>query len=372
MSSTDIVQKLVRKDIRQMSAYQSASREQTISSGCWLNANEAGGNESLTVLLEHLNRYPDFQPQQVVENYARYAGVKPANVLVSRGADEGIELLIRSFCQAQHDSILICPPTYGMYRVSATAQGVNTISVPLTQEYQLDVESISTYKGQCKVIFVCAPNNPTGTKIKQQDIFTLLEVFKEDALVVVDEAYIEFCSAQTMAPFIAQHPNLVILRTLSKAFALAGLRCGFTLAHNNVLAMMKKIIAPYPLSQPVATLAANALTPANIAIMHTRVTDILARKQRTLALLKNQPWIEHILPSATNFVLFKTKKAKSLFDFLNRKGILIRNQSSQPTLDNCLRVSIGNEDEMKKFYCAVEEFNQVNLNQVSLLGSNKQ
>lgn len=206
---------------------------------------------------------------------ARYAEVKPEQVLVSRGADEGIELLIRAFCEPGEDAVLYCPPTYGMYSVSAETIGVECRTVPTLADWQLDLPGIEARLDDVKVVFVCSPNNPTGQIIDPQSMRDLLEMTRGKAIVVADEAYIEFCPQATLAGWLSDYPHLVVLRTLSKAFALAGLRCGFTLANAEVINVLLKVIAPYPLSTPVADIAAQALSAEGIAAMRQRVAQIL-------------------------------------------------------------------------------------------------
>lgn len=354
--SPSLIDKLVRKDVLNMVPYQSARREQAGGS-CWLNANEAGGNNELDISLSNLNRYPDFQPQQLINAYAEYAGVNNTQVLATRGADEGIEVLIRTFCQSTQDNIIICPPTYGMYAISAKGHAVNVTTVPLTNELQLDLPALSKNKDNTKLVFICSPNNPTGDVINKSDITSTLELFKDSALVVVDEAYIEFCPELSCAKLLNEYPNLVILRTLSKAFALAGLRCGFTLASNEVITMMSKIIAPYPISNPVSAIASKALTQ-NLTDMQQRV--VLTNKLNTEVsqFLTQQTWLERLFTSKTNYILFKADNSMALFNSLIEQGVLIRNQSSQLSLENCLRVSIGNANELDQFKSAVNTYNQ--------------
>lgn len=357
IQSQTICQKLVRQDVAEMTAYQSARRETTLNSNCWLNANEAGGNRKLQIALSQLNRYPDFQPQAVVQGYAKFANVNVDQVLATRGADEGIELLIRSFCESGKDNIVICPPTYGMYKVSAVSHNAGCNLAPLTADFQLNLPALAQHVGKCKLVFICSPNNPTANLINKSDIIRTLELFKNSALVVVDEAYIEFCEHQTVSELLNEHSNLVILRTLSKAFAYAGLRCGFTLASPEIIAVLSKIIAPYPLSQPVAEIAAMALTKQEIKIMRQRVEQSNVLKQQMIAFLQEQVWLEKIYDSSTNFILFKTQLSEQLFNSLANQGVLIRDQSSQPQLEHCLRLSIGTEEELNKFCQAVNQFN---------------
>jgi len=348
-----IANKLARKELIDMVPYQSARRLYASSGAMqgkiWLNANEASGPGIYQVNSDSINRYPDFQPENLIKAYSEYSAIVAENLLATRGADEGIELIIRTFCQAYQDSILICPPTYGMYAISAENHGANIIKVPLTSELSLDLPGLKAQVGKAKVVFLCSPGNPTGNLLSQQEIKTALEFFAESAIVVVDEAYIEFSPEQSVASWLKTYPHLVILRTLSKAFALAGLRCGFTLANKDVITMLSKVIAPYPISAPVADIASAALAPTGLEQMSIRVqeTDIL-RTQLT-AWLEAQSWCRQVFNSDANFVLFRCQSDELkdfIFNSLAEQGILIRDQSKQLNLTDCLRISIGSEREI--------------------------
>ncbi|HAS3482544.1 TPA: histidinol-phosphate transaminase, partial [Vibrio cholerae] len=258
------MEKLARQQIQALTPYLSARRIGG-SGDVWLNANESPFNNEYKTDFARLNRYSDCQPKAMIQAYANYAGVQPEQVLTSRGADEGIELLIRAFCEPNQDAILFCPPTYGMYAISAETFGVERKKVPLTTDWQLDLPSIEANLDRVKLVFVCSPNNPTGNLVKRADIIKLLEMTQDRAIVVMDEAYIDFCPEASTVDLLAQYPNLAILRTLSKAFALAGLRCGFTLANAELINVLLKVIAPYPVPVPVAEIAVQALSPAGLA-----------------------------------------------------------------------------------------------------------
>lgn len=339
----DTVSDLARKSVKEITPYASARR--SMSGGAiWLNANE---NALATEyqLSGEFNRYPACQPAALIQAYADYAGVDANQVLVSRGADEGIELLIRSFCEPQQDSITICPPTYGMYAISAQSQQVKANIVPLTADFQLDLPAIFDTKP--KLIFICSPNNPTGNIIPLGQIIAVLEQYKNTALVVVDEAYIEFIAQTSVAGLIGQYANLVILRTLSKAFALAGLRCGFTLARADVINGLKQMIAPYPLAEPVAQIACQALQPEAINRMQQNVALINKLRDEFIRFAANLDGIQRVWPSDANFVLLQVQNASSLVTALQQQGILVRNQSSQLGLSQVVRVSIGSATEMQ-------------------------
>jgi len=349
MSQTDIANKLARQELIDMVPYQSARRLQSggdaFNSKIWLNANEASGTGSYRLSGDCINRYPDFQPEPLLNAYSQYCQLPVDKILATRGADEGIELIIRTFCQAYRDNILICPPTYGMYAISAENHGAGVIKVPLVKN-KLDLDGLANQVGKVKVVFLCSPGNPTGNLIPQEQLKAAINLFKDSAIVVVDEAYIEFSPEQTAAGWIKDYENLVVLRTLSKAFALAGLRCGFTLANPQIIALLTKVIAPYPVPVPVADIATNALNKEGLAAMSTRVQEVKLLREKLGQWLTSQPWCEKVYDTDANFVLFKAKEKDRLFNSLAEQGILIRDQSRQLQLEGCLRISIGSESEL--------------------------
>ncbi|MGB1261710.1 MAG: histidinol-phosphate transaminase [Cognaticolwellia sp.] len=357
-----IANKLARKELRTMVPYQSA-RRLFASSGAqpnkvWLNANEAPGVGNYQVNSDSINRYPDFQPENLLSAYSEYCSLAPENILATRGADEGIELIIRTFCQAYQDSILICPPTYGMYAISAENHGADIIKVPLTRELSLDLAGLKAQVGRAKVVFLCSPGNPTGNLLSAQDIEAALALFADSAIVVVDEAYIEFSPEQSVVNWLARYPQLVVLRTLSKAFALAGLRCGFTLANKDIIAMLSKVIAPYPISAPVADIASSALAQTGVATMQARVQETTTLRQQLATWLAQQAWCRQVFSSDANFVLFRCQNEAVkdfIFSSLVEKDILIRDQSKQQNLADCLRISIGSASELALLQQTIED-----------------
>ena len=341
------IEELARKNVRELTPYQSARRLGG-KGDVWLNANEFPTAVPFDLSQNALNRYPECQPKAVIDNYAQYAGVKPEQVLVSRGADEGIELLIRAFCEPGQDAVLFCPPTYGMYSVSAETFGVEYRTVLARENWQLDLQGIADKLDGVKLVYVCSPNNPTGQIINPQDLRSLLEMTRGKALVIADEAYIEFCPQATLAGWLSEYPHLVILRTLSKAFALAGLRCGFTLANEDVIALLMKVIAPYPLSTPVADIAAQALSPQGIAAMRERVAQIVAERAYLVKALRDIPCVEQVFDSETNYILVRMTASSAVFKSLWDQGIILRDQNKQPSLSGCLRITIGTREESQR------------------------
>ena len=351
---------LARKNVRELTPYQSARRLGGNGS-VWLNANEYPVAPEFTFNEKNLNRYPECQPVNVINRYAAYAGVNPNQVLVSRGADEAIELLIRAFCEPSKDAVLYCPPTYGMYSVSAETFGIEQRVVPTLADWSPDVKAIASKLDNVKLIYICSPNNPTGNIVNPSLIRDVLELAKGKAIVAVDEAYIEFCPQASIVSWLEDYPNLVILRTLSKAFALAGLRCGFTLANPPVIELLLKVIAPYPLSTPVADIAAQALTEVGIDVMKNRVAEISRNRTVLSKALKKLPNVEQVYNSETNYILVKFTDANQVFRTLWEQGIILRDQQRQYGLNSCLRISIGTTEECDSVINAIKNIQTANV-----------
>ncbi|MFI8418258.1 histidinol-phosphate transaminase [Serratia sp. NPDC078593] len=347
------IEQLARQNVRELTPYQSARRLGG-KGDVWLNANEYPLATEFQLTAQTLNRYPECQPAQVIERYAEYAGVKKEQVLVSRGADEGIELLIRAFCEPGKDAILFCPPTYGMYAVSAETFGIEQRTVQAQENWQLDLPAIAESLDNVKLIYVCSPNNPTGNLIDPDDLRALLDMAKGKAVVAIDEAYIEFCPQASVSTWLSDYPHLAILRTLSKAFALAGLRCGFTLANEDLIALLLKVIAPYPLSTPVADIAAQALSTEGLRVMRQRVTEIASNRNWLQQALANCDCVEQVFPSDSNYLLVRFTASSNVFKSLWDQGIILRDQNKQPGLSGCLRITIGTRDECQRVIDALK------------------
>ncbi|GAM76553.1 histidinol-phosphate aminotransferase [Vibrio ishigakensis] len=305
------MEKLARKQVQALTPYLSARRIGG-SGDVWLNANESPFDNQYQIEASRLNRYSECQPKDLIEAYATYAGVSSSQVLTSRGADEGIELLIRAYCEPNQDAILYCPPTYGMYSISAETIGVERKLVPLTDEWQLDLEAIEKNLDDVKLVFVCSPNNPTGNLINREDIVSLLEMTKDRAIVVMDEAYIDFCPEASTVELLAQYQNLAILRTMSKAFALAGLRCGFTLANEELINVLLKVIAPYPVPVPVADIAVQALSAQGLERVTQQVKTITENRAQLQSALSELTGVE-VYPGYGNYLLVKFPQGDALF-----------------------------------------------------------
>ncbi|WP_094752076.1 histidinol-phosphate transaminase [Psychromonas sp. CD1] len=340
---------LARKNIQSLTPYLSARRIGG-SGEIWLNANEAPDCSVYQLEDQHFNRYPEFQPAQLIHAYAKYASVKNEQILSTRGADESIELLIRTFCEPNQDRIIICPPTYGMYAISAQTSAVGVCEIALDTDFNVDYKAIEqtllNEKNNIKIVFLCSPNNPSANMLDKVQLINLLHSAKNKALIVIDEAYIEFCNVQTLVNLIAEHENLVILRTLSKAFALASIRCGFSLAQEHIINMLAKVIAPYPIPSPVAKIATQALSTQGIQTMLTRVALLNKNRQILYQALQALPCVDTIFCSTANFLLVRFNDAPTVFNALHQAGIVMRDFSNQPRLHNCIRISIGSKAEM--------------------------
>ena len=347
------IEELARDNVRALTPYQSARRLGG-NGDVWLNANEFPLPVPFELSQQTLNRYPECQPKIVIERYAAYAGLQPEQVLVSRGADEGIELVMRAFCEPGKDAILFCPPTYGMYSVSAETIGIEYRTVPALENWQLNLPAIAEQLDGVKVVYMCSPNNPTGHLIDQEDIRALLDMTAGKALVVADEAYIEFCPQATLSGWLKDYPHLVILRTLSKAFALAGLRCGFTLANKPVIDLLMKVIAPYPLATPVADVAGQALSEQGIALMRQHVAELNASRAWLLEQLPQIGLVQQVFPSETNYILARFADSPAVFKSLWDQGIILRDQNKNPGLAGCLRISIGTRKECERLIAALQ------------------
>lgn len=345
---------LARPEIRALSPYASA-RALADSAGILLNANEnpypPAGDGGLG-----LNRYPDPQPAELKSRLASLYGVAEEQLLITRGSDEGIDLLMRTFVRAGQDRVLTCPPCFGMYALSARIQGAEVIEVPLIEkrsEWQLDSEGIAAAPA-CRLYFLCSPNNPTGNRVPAAQVLALAAQVSEHGLVVIDEAYIEFTDDESLSAQVAGTPNLVVLRTLSKAFALAGCRLGTVIGSAELIGLLRRIIAPYPLPTPAIHAALKALdTPVE---RQGQLAELAAQKERLVKLLQDHAAIEQTWPGTANFILVRTRPGTALVASAAEAGIRLRDQSAQPGLDRCVRITIGTPAETDKLIAFLREW----------------
>jgi histidinol-phosphate aminotransferase/imidazoleglycerol-phosphate dehydratase/histidinol-phosphatase len=336
---------LARPDILALQAYQHAAWEPSLER---MHANEMPWRASGDTSLAGLNRYPEPQPAELIAHLARLYGVTPDNVLAGRGSDEGIDLLVRAFCRAGQDSVLICPPTFGMYKVSARIQGAGVVEVPLLKErgFALDAQSVlDTWRSGVKLLFLCTPNNPTGNLLDRGAIESLCEQLRDRAIIVVDEAYIEFAGAASLVDRLERYPDLVILRTLSKAYALAGARCGALLAHADIVSLLARVITPYALPTQTIEAVLKFTDGPHRAESQRRIEKIRAERSRLSEHLARLPAIRRVWSSDSNFILIDCVDADRVLRAAAQVGLIIRDPRSQPGLGSSLRISVGTTEQ---------------------------
>ncbi len=343
MKPAGSVLKLVRPDILALTGYSSA-RKEAKGGRVWLDANE--NPETPSVHKPLLNRYPEPQPAALVAQLAALYGVAPAQVLVTRGSDEGIDLILRTFCRAGQDAILITPPTYGMYVVAAGIQGARTVTVPLVRErnYALEPDAVlRAITPEVKLVFLCSPNNPTGNRLDRAAVLSLVRLLANRAVVVVDEAYVDFAGTPSLAAEVAANPTLIVLRTLSKAYGLAGARVGTTIADPAVIAVLQKVIAPYPVPAPVLAAALAALTPAGLAAAGASVATLVAERTRLAAALAKLPAVQRVWPSDANYLLIEVADPARAMAAGRAAGVVWRDRSKDAP--HSIRITVGTAEE---------------------------
>lgn len=336
---------LVRRNILNMKPYSSARDEFKGEAEIFLDANE-------NPYPSPYNRYPDPLQWHVKEKLAEIKGVKPAQVFLGNGSDEPIDLIIRAFCEPNHDSILIMEPTYGMYKVCAEVNAVNVQQALLTPDFDLDLDAIpNTFDATTKVIFLCSPNNPTGNVLDREKIVEVLKRFY--GLVVIDEAYIDFTKSKSFLNELKKYPNLVVLQTFSKAWGLAGLRLGMCFASEAVISILNKIKYPYNVNIRTQELAIEALE--NAYRKDIWVEEILKQREWLKGELGKLSIVEKIFPSDANFLLVRVKDAQSTYQYLMDRRIIVRDRSRVNLCYNSLRITVGTPDENRKLIEALKE-----------------
>jgi histidinol-phosphate/aromatic aminotransferase/cobyric acid decarboxylase-like protein len=370
------VAELARPEIRALRAYEHAVWEPGL---VRLHANELPWRAHADTSAAGLNCYPEPHPHELTAALAQFYGVPADMLLAGRGSDEAIDLLIRSYCRAGSDAVLICPPTFGMYGVAARIQGAAVRQVPLLRaaDWRLDLPGLRSVLqiapagavvaardgsdrgsdhggGDCagggaiKLVFLCSPNNPTGNRLDSTAILELVQALRGRALVVVDEAYVEFASAPSMAALVDTHPGLVVLRTLSKAHGLAGVRCGVAIAHPEVIALLRKVIQPYAIAQPSIEAIFRALQPDALALTRTRIDTVRAERVRVSAALQDTPGVRRVWDSDANFLLVEFDDAGAAIARAHAAGLLLRDLRGAPQLGEAVRISIGSREHNER------------------------
>ena len=337
-----------RPDIVAMSDYSSARKLHGKKAGTiYLDANECPFEP--LVGREGLSRYPAQQPEELVQSLCRLYDVSSRNLMVARGADEVIDVLIRTFCISHDDNIIVCPPTFAMYEHSALLHGVETRKNPLGKDFGVDLDGINkSFDANTKIIFICSPNNPTANLMDTEGISALCQRYANKALVVVDETYIEFSDCESFVSQMENFDNLVVVRTLSKSYAAAGLRCGVALAHSGVIALLLKLLPPYPIPAPVVQTAVQLLAPKNLERLASKRAELLTIKEEFIPKFEQLVEVEEVLSSQANFVLLRVRDAQKFVERCSKANIIIRDQSKQPGIKNSIRVAIGSRYEMNR------------------------
>ncbi len=335
---------LARMEIRTMQPYSSA-RTEADGGQVFLNANESAwappGDDGVGC-----NRYPEPQPPALIATLAALYGVRREQLLVGRGSDEAIDLLVRAFCRAGEDAILIQPPTFGMYGVCARIQHAAVIEVPLADDFTLDVEAVlAAITPAVKLVFVCTPNNPSGQCVPREAIERLLQMLDGRVLLVVDEAYIEFACERSVADLIDRHECLAVLRTLSKAWALAGARIGCLLANPEVIALLRRIMPPYPLPLPCIAAAMTALSEPGQGQAREHLAVLRREHERVRTALAALACVRAVLPSQANFLAVRFHDATAICRHLLAAGIVVRDIRRYRNLGDALRITIGAPEE---------------------------
>ncbi|WP_143307834.1 histidinol-phosphate transaminase [Chitinophaga vietnamensis] len=341
---------LLRENIKRLVPYSSARDEFKGEASIFLDANENSFGSPLPV---NYNRYPDPMQWKLKYKLADIKGVPPQNIFIGNGSDEAIDVLFRAFCNPGKDNVVLCPPTYGMYEVSAHINDAIIRKVSLTEDFQLDIAGLQqAIDENTKLVFICSPNNPTGNSIHRADIELLLNNF--DGIVVVDEAYINFSRQKTFIQELTEYPNLVVLQTLSKAWGLAALRVGMAFAGEEIINVFNKVKPPYNIGQATQELALQALE--NVSRVNEWIREIVIERDLLSAALEALPQVTQVYPSDANFVLAKTTDAKGIYQYLVEKGIVVRDRSKVELCAGCLRITVGTPEENLQLLDALKTY----------------
>lgn len=342
--------KLVRSNIQKLVAYSSARDEFSGEAKVFLDANE---NSLGSPLLKWYNRYPDPHQRAIKQKLSVIKGIAPEHIFLGNGSDECIDLLFRCFCEPGKDNVIICPPTYGMYEVSANINDVVVKKAPLLEDFQLDLVHLETLvDANTKLIWLCSPNNPTGNALNRVDIETVLNNF--NGIVVVDEAYINFAKQKSFIQELTDYPNLVVLQTLSKAWGLAGLRLGMSFASAAIIEVLDKVKPPYNINQATQELVLKALD--EVGQVNDMIRLLVDMREALAEVFRSMPTVEKVYPSDANFLLVKIKEARKIYEFLLGKGIVLRDRSNVTLCEDCLRITVGTEQENTLLVDAMQDW----------------
>ncbi|MBK6724098.1 MAG: histidinol-phosphate transaminase [Acidobacteria bacterium] len=346
------LQNLVRPNIRNLKPYSSARSEFEGSAEVFLDANE---NAFGSPAGAGLNRYPDPLQRELKDRVASIKGVSPSQIFVGNGSDEAIDLLFRIFCESGRDTVITCPPTYGMYRVSADINDVTVREIRLTADFQLDVPAIlAAISATTKLIFICSPNNPTGNLMSREAILEIARQFK--GIVVVDEAYIDFAPEPSMIAELDALPNLVVLQTFSKAWGMAGVRVGLAFASSKIIDLMNRVKPPYNVSGIAQQATIDALDSRST--VKNWIESARNERSRLEKVLTEVHLVKRVYPSDANFLLVQVDDANSIYQYLIEKKIVVRNRNNIELCEGCLRITVGTYEENTAVLDALKQFSR--------------
>jgi histidinol-phosphate aminotransferase len=339
-------EQLLRNNIRQLKPYSSARDEYSGEAAVFLDANENPFNAPY-------NRYPDPYQRVLKQKIAKIKDIEADCIFLGNGSDEPIDVLYRAFCEPGIDNVVSINPTYGMYQVAADINNIEVRRVLLTPDYQIDVPALlAAADDRSKLLFLCSPNNPTGNCLRTEDIEAVLKGFK--GMVVVDEAYIDFAPENSLLSRLAEFPNLIILQTFSKAWGMAGLRLGMAFMEPALVKVFNKIKYPYNINILTQQTALELLD--NTAQMKAWVAELLHGRELLAEELAKLPYVTHIYPSDSNFLLIKAEGPREIYHYLVDKKIIVRDRSSVALCDGCLRITVGSPDENKELLTALKSY----------------
>ncbi|HMC02012.1 MAG TPA: histidinol-phosphate transaminase [Flavobacteriaceae bacterium] len=340
------INNLIRPNVKFLKPYSSARDEfkDFTTDMVFLDANENPFENGV-------NRYPDPQQDKVKLLLSKAKGIATENILLGNGSDEVLDLVFRVFCEPKEDNIIILPPTYGMYKVLARVNAINVIEVELSESFQPQVEKIlKASNTNSKILFLCSPNNPTGNSFYNKKIEGLLKKFQ--GIIVIDEAYIDFSNHESWLNRFEEFPNLIVTQTLSKAYAMAGIRLGICYASKEIISVLNKIKPPYNVNELTQQRALKQLQ--NMDLVKNQITNILTERDALIDSLKTVSFISKIYPTDANFVLVKVDDATKRYEQLLKNGIVVRNRTKEPLCENSLRFTIGTKPENEKLINALK------------------
>ena len=344
------LENLLRENIKKLVPYSSARDEFKGEARVFLDANENSLGSPLT---KWYNRYPDPLQWKVKEAISKIKGVPPQHIFMGHGSDECIDVLFRSFCEPGKDNVIINPPTYGMYEVSANINDIEIRRATLLDDFQLDLVHLENLVDEhTKIIWICSPNNPTANSMNRDDVEIVLNNF--NGLVVIDEAYINFSRHKSFIQELSEYPNLVVMQTFSKAWGLAGLRLGMAFASEAIIDVCNKVKPPYNINQATQELALKALE--EVEQVNDMIRAIVSMRDELIKELVALPIVKKVYPSDANFLLVKVVDANRIYDYLLQHEIVVRNRSKVELCEGCLRITVGTENENKELIMALQQF----------------